>query len=541
MVDQIRILPQEYSRIIGRDAQRINILAARLVAEAVRTTLGPKGMDKMLVDSLGDIVITNDGVTILEEMEIQHPAAKMMVEVAKTQEQEVGDGTTTAVVLAGEFLKHAEELLDQNIHPTIICRGFRLAEKEAENILRSIAVKIDVKDRNTLKKIVSTVITGKSAETALNKLADVVVDAVLSVMREEAGRIVINKDDIKLVKKAGGSTEDTELIKGIVLDKEKVHPNMPDRVENAKVLLLDEALEVKEPEIDTKFQLTSPDQIEEVLRREEEMIRKKVEKIKELGANVVFCQKGIDDMAQYYLAKAGILAVRRVKKSDMERLSKATGAKIVTSLEDAKPNVIGHAELVEQKKVGDENMIFVISKDPKSVTILIRGGTEHVVDETERAIEDAVGALISVIKDGYVVAGGGAVEMELANKLDEIAEERYSGKEQLVIKSFAKSLEIIPKTLAENAGLDAVEIVAKLRSEHQKGNKWAGVDVFEGKVVDMFEKGVIEPLMVKLQAIKSATEAAIMILRIDDVIAATKLEKGKGEESKFGEGGEFSE
>ncbi|MCA6213835.1 thermosome subunit [Thermococcus bergensis] len=536
----ILILPEGTQRYVGKDAQRLNILAARIVAETVRTTLGPKGMDKMLVDSLGDIVITNDGATILDEMDIQHPAAKMMVEVAKTQDKEAGDGTTTAVVIAGELLRKAEELLNQNIHPTIIVKGYTLAAEKAQEILESIAKDVSPMDEEILVKAATTSITGKSAEEEREYLAKLAVDAVKLVAEEVDGKYVVDIDNIKLEKKEGGSVRDTQLIKGVVIDKERVHPGMPKKVENAKIALINEALEVKETETDAEIRITSPEQLQAFLEQEEKMIKEMVDKIVATGANVVFCQKGIDDLAQHYLAKAGILAVRRVKKSDMEKLAKATGAKIVTNVRDLTPDDLGYAELVEERKVAGENMVFVEGcKNPKAVTILIRGGTEHVVDEVERALEDAIKVVKDIVEDGKIVAGGGAPEIELAIRLDEYAKE-VGGKEQLAIEAFADALKVIPRTLAENAGLDPVDVLVKVTAAHKDKGATIGVDVFAGEPADMLERGVIEPLRVKKQAIKSASEAAIMILRIDDVIAASKLEKekegGKGpgeEETEF--------
>ncbi|WP_087036959.1 thermosome subunit beta [Thermococcus litoralis] len=537
----ILILPEGTQRYVGKDAQRLNILAARIVAETVRTTLGPKGMDKMLVDSLGDIVITNDGATILDEMDIQHPAAKMMVEVAKTQDKEAGDGTTTAVVIAGELLRKAEELLNQNIHPTIIVKGYTLAAEKAQEILESIAKDVSPMDEEILMKAATTAITGKAAEEEREYLAKLAVDAVKLVAEEVDGKYVVDIDNIKLEKKEGGSVRDTQLIKGVVIDKERVHPGMPKKVENAKIALINEALEVKETETDAEIRITSPEQLQAFLEQEEKMIKEMVDKIVATGANVVFCQKGIDDLAQHYLAKAGILAVRRVKKSDMEKLAKATtGAKIVTNVRDLTPDDLGYAELVEERKVAGENMVFVEGcKNPKAVTILIRGGTEHVVDEVERALEDAIKVVKDIVEDGKIVAGGGASEIELAIRLDEYAKE-VGGKEQLAIEAFADALKVIPRTLAENAGLDPVDVLVKVTAAHKDKGATIGVDVFAGEPADMLERGVIEPLRVKKQAIKSASEAAIMILRIDDVIAASKLEKekegGKGpgeEETEF--------
>ncbi|AEC51454.1 thermosome, subunit alpha [Pyrococcus sp. NA2] len=535
----ILILPEGTQRYVGRDAQRMNILAARIIAETVRTTLGPKGMDKMLVDSLGDIVITNDGATILDEMDIQHPAAKMMVEVAKTQDKEAGDGTTTAVVIAGELLKKAEELLDQNIHPSIVIKGYMLAAEKAQEILDSIAKDVKPDDEEILLKAAMTAITGKAAEEEREYLAKLAVEAVKLVAEEKDGKFKVDIDNIKLEKKEGGAVSDTKLIRGVVIDKEVVHPGMPKRVEKAKIALINDALEVKETETDAEIRITSPEQLQAFLEQEEKMLKEMVDKIKEVGANVVFVQKGIDDLAQHYLAKYGILAVRRVKKSDMEKLAKATGAKIVTNIRDLTPEDLGEAELVEERKVAGENMIFVEGcKNPKAVTILIRGGTEHVVDEVERALEDAVKVVKDILEDGKIVAGGGASEIELAIKLDEYAKE-VGGKEQLAIEAFAEALKVIPRTLAENAGLDPIETLVKVIAAHKEKGPTIGIDVYEGEPADMMERGVIEPVRVKKQAIKSASEAAIMILRIDDVIAAQKLEKEK-EGEKGGGSEEFS-
>ncbi len=524
----ILVLKEGTQRETGREAQKKNIEVAKAIADAVRTTLGPKGMDKMLVDSLGDIVITNDGATILKEIDVAHPTAKMMVEVAKSQDTEVGDGTTTAVVLAGELLKNAEELLDQNVHPTVITNGYHLAAEKALEILPELGIKVDSDE--LLKEIAMTAMTGKNVGDAKEYLADLAVKAVKSVAEEINGKISVDIDNIKVEKKQGGGITDTELIDGIVLDKEKVHPRMPKRIENAKIALINTGFEVKKTEISAKIQISDPSQIQAFLDQEAEEIRKMVEKVKEVGANVVLCQKAIDDLAQHYMAKYGIYAVRRIKKSDMEKLAKATGAKIVTNLDDLSPEDLGYAEVVEERKIGEDNMTFVMGcKNPKSVSILIRGGTEHVVDEVERALHDALKVVGVAMEDGVAVPGGGAAEIELAMRLREYAPS-VGGREQLAIEKFADSLEIVPRTLAENAGLDAIDIMMKLKAEHQKGNKHAGVDVFDGKIANMIEKKVVEPLRVKKQAIESATEVATMILRIDDVIAA------KGEEKKKGKG-----
>ena len=521
----ILVLPEGTLRTLGKGAQHTNIAAAKAVADAVRTTLGPKGMDKMLVDNLGDIVITNDGVTILEEMQIEHPSAKMLVEVAKTQNEEVGDGTTTAAVLAGELLKKAEDLLDQNIHPTVITKGYKLAREKALKILESISEKILPDDVRDLEKIAVTAMTGKSAEMASDHLAKLSVEAVRTVLEKHDNKIEVDKEDIKFEKKQGGSADDTELIKGVIIDKEVVHPGMPKRVKYAKIALVDASLEIEKTETDAQIQITSPDQLQTFLEQEEKILKNMVENIASSDCNVLFCQKGIDDVAQHFLAKKGILTARRVKKSDMEKLARATGGRIVSNISDLTVNDLGSAGLVEEKKIAGEEMIFVRDcKNPKSVSILIRGGTEHVVDEVERAMEDALGAVVSALEVGKVVAGGGAPEEAVARGLKEFAQS-YSGREQLAILAFADAMEIIPRTLAENAGLDPIDILVELRSAHEDGKQRSGVNVYTGKIVDMKVLGVIEPLKIKTQAIKSAAEAAEMILRIDDIISAGKLSK----------------
>jgi len=520
-VQPIFILPEGTQRTSGKQAQRVNISAAKQVAEQVKSTLGPKGMDKMIVDSLGDVTITNDGVTILEEMSIEHPSAKMIVEVAKTQEEEVGDGTTTAVVLAGELLKNAEGLLEQNVHPTVITKGYRMAFEKCIKLLNSMGEEITIKDIKLMKNIAITAMTGKGSEYAKEHLADLIVDAIKLISEEKDGKMVLNKSDIKLERKTGDGVESTELVKGIILDKERVHSNMPRIVEKAKIALVDSAIEIKNTEIDAKIQITDPNQMQAFLDQEENMLRNMVQKIIDSGANVLICQKGIDDVAQHFLAKNRIYAVRRVKKSDMEKLSRATGGSVITNLEDLTSKDLGTAGLVEEQKVADEEMTFIKEcKNPKSVTILIRGGTEHVADEVKRAIEDAVGDLIAALRNGLVVGGAGAPEVEISKGLKKYAES-FSGREQLAIIAFASAMEVIPKTLAENAGLDPIDILTEMKAEHQKGNKWAGIDVYSGRVVDSWKKGVIEPLKIKTQAISSAAEVAIMILRIDDVIAGT--------------------
>jgi thermosome len=522
-VQPIFILPEGTQRTTGKNAQRNNIMAAKLVAETVRTTLGPKGMDKMLVDALGDITVTNDGVTILQEMQIEHPAAKMIVEVAKTQEEEVGDGTTTAVVIAGELLRRAEELLDQEVHPTVIARGYRIAHEKALEILNSIAEPVTEKDDSLLKKIAMTALTGKGAETAKEKLSDIGVKAVKRVLsRDAAGIVHFDKEHIKLEKKVGGSVEDTELIDGVVLEKEAVHPQMPKLIQAAKIALIDSAIEIKDTEIDAKIEITDPSQMQAFLDQEERMLRTMVDKIVNAGANVVFCQKGIDDSAQHFLAKKGVYAARRVKKSDMEALSRATGASIITNLDDLTAKDLGHAGKVEEQKIGNEELTYVTGcKNPKSVTVLVRGGTTHIVDEVRRAMTDAIGDVAAAIKVGKVVAGAGAPEVEVARELRKFADS-LSGREQLAVLAFAESLEVIPRTLAENAGMDPIDIITELKAAHDKKQRWAGVDVNAGKVMDAWKAGVIEPLKIKTQAISSASEVAQMILRIDDVIASGK-------------------
>ena len=524
------ILPEGTLRNTGKDAQSKNITAAKTIADAVRTTLGPKGMDKMLVDTIGDITITNDGATILDEMEIEHPAAKMMVEVAKTQEDEVGDGTTTAVVLAGELLKKAESLIDQNIHSTIITNGYRSAKQKALEILNELATDINLEDNATLRKIAMTAMTGKGSEAAKEDLAQLAVDAVKLVAIEENNKLKIDKDDIKIEKSKGASIEDTELIKGIAIDKEIVHPNMPKNISNAKIALLDVAIEVKDTETNAEIRITDPNQLQGFLEQEANILKKMVDDIASSGCNVLFCQKGIDDMAQYYLAKKGIAAVRRVKKSDMEKLAKATGARIISNTTELSAEYLGEADLIEEKKLSGENMVFVRGcKNPKSVTILVRGGTEHVVDEAKRAMDDAVLGIISALELGKAVTGGGSIEIELAKKLREYSE-GIGGREQLAINAFADAIEIIPRTLAESTGSDPIDILVNLRAEHENGNKTIGVDVINGKTADMLDLGVIEPLKIKTQAIKSATESAEMILRIDDVITS----KSSGNEMSGG-------
>ncbi|MCK4758302.1 MAG: TCP-1/cpn60 chaperonin family protein [Thermoplasmata archaeon] len=519
----IIVLKEGTERSRGKGAQFNNIAAAKAVAEAVRSTLGPKGMDKMLVDSMGDVVITNDGATILKEIDIEHPAAKMVVEVAKTQDNECGDGTTSAVVLAGELLKKAEDLIEQNVHPTVIANGYRLAAEEAIAILKMLGIKVNPTDNKTLKNVAMTAMTGKSVGTHKKYLAEITVKAIRAVAVKKGSTYVVDIDNVKVEKKNGGSAKDTELIEGIILDKERVHPRMPSSVKNAKIALIDSALEIKKTEVDAKIQITDPGQLQKFLDEEEKTLKKKVDIIKKSGANVVFCQKGVDDLVQHFLAKENIFTIRRIKKSDMEKLAKATGGQVVTNLDDLNKADLGNAGLVEERKVADSDMTFVTGcKDAKSVSILIRGATEHVVDESERALHDALKVTAVAVEDGMAIAGGGSAEIELSLALAKFGS-KVGGREQLAIEAFAKATEIIPWTLAENAGLDSIDILIKLRSEHEgKKRKAAGIDVETGKVVDMQKMNIIEPLRVKTQAIESATDVANMILRIDDVIAARK-------------------
>jgi len=523
----IYILPESTERTFGRDAQRNNILAAKLVADSIKTTLGPKGMDKMLVDSMGNIIVTNDGVTILEEMEIEHPAAKMMVEIAKTQESEVGDGTTTAVMLAGKLLENAEKLLDMKIHPTVITKGYNLASKKAKEFLEELSV--DSNDRNdVLKFIAMTAMTGKGAESVKEKFSEIIVEAVKEVSESDGEKI--NLEDIKIVKNKSFGVEDTELIKGIVIDKERVSIDMPKRIENPRIALISEALELKNPEGDTKISVTRPEQLQDFVNREEIILKQIVEKIKFSGANVLFCQKGIDDVVQYYLAKEKIYACRRVAKSDMESLARASGGKIVSNLNELKEEELGKAQIVEEVKQGNEGMTFVRGcENPKALTILIHGGSEHVIDEMERALKDGLGDVAAVIKSKKIVGGAGAIEMELSKMLNDFAHS-LSGREQLAVHEFANALEFIPTTLAENAGLDPIDVLTELKSRHDAGEKYAGINIFNNRIEDSLREGIIEPTKIKSQAISSATEVAIMILRIDDVLSSrtSKTPGGSG-------------
>ena len=513
----IVLMPEDIQRLMGKDAQRNNIWAAKMIADVVKTTLGPKGMDKMLVSPTGDIIVTNDGVTILNEMQIEHPAAKMMVEIAKTQESEVGDGTTTAVMLAGKLLENAEKLLDKKIHPTVITKGYRMAAEKSQQILNQLALKITSGDEEILKQVAMTAMTGKGAEDAKEKFADIIVRAVKQI--ENNGKIDIG--DIKIEKAKGDGIDDTELISGIVFDKEKISHDMPSLVRDAKIALVDFPIEIKNPEIDTKISVSTPEQLHGFLMQEEREIKSMVEKLKTSGANVIFCQKGIDDYAQYLLSKSKIYASRRVSRSDMEKISKATGGKIVSNLNELSNLELGKAELVEEIKHGQETFTYVRGcSNPKALTILIKGGTGHVIDEIERAIKDGLGDVICSLKSGLVVPGGGAIEIELAKRLREFSH-GLSGREQLAVEEFASALEFIPTTLAENAGLDPIEVLTELKSKHDSGERNAGINLFTNKVENVLQSKIIEPLKIKTQAISSATDVATMILRIDDVIASS--------------------
>ena len=530
----IFILKDGTQRTRGRTAQSNNIAAAKAVADAVRSTLGPKGMDKMLVDSMGDVVITNDGATILKEMDIEHPAAKMIIEVAKTQEQHCFDGTTTAVVLSGELLKRSEDLIEQNVHPTVICEGFRLAAEKAVELLDSHGIATQ-NDDSVLMEVAKTALTGKSAGAVKSFMADICVRSVNAVGIIESDQRIVDLSDIKVEKRQGGSIKDSTLIDGIILDKERVHAGMPRSVKGAKIALVNSAIEVKKTEVDAKIQITDPNQLSKFLEEEENYIKGLVDKIHKSGANVLICQKGIDELAQHYMAKAGIFAIRRAKKSDMEALSKATSGKIVTNLDDLSAEDLGHAEKVEEKKIGESEMTFITGcPEAKSVSVLLRGGTEHVVDEIRRAFDDAVGVVSVAWEDGAVLTGGGSVLAALSRDLRTFAE-TVGGREQMAIEAFASALEIIPRTLAENAGLDPVTTLIELRKAHADGQSNAGINVYEGGVVDMREANVLEPIRVVEQAIQSATETAVMILRIDDVISSKGVSMG----DEMGDMGDF--
>jgi thermosome len=523
----VLILKEGTSRSRGKEAQRNNIMAARVIGEVLKTTLGPRGMDKMLIDSLGDITITNDGAAILDEIDVEHPAAKMMVEIAKTQDDMVGDGTTTAVVLASELLKKAEELLDQNIHPTILVSGYRKAAQKAIEIIGKTAMPVNIEDRKTLLKVALTSMSSKAVGAAREHLAEIAIDAVKQITEQRGDKKIADIDNIQLVKKTGKSLLETQLVSGIIIDKEVVHSGMLKKKENAKIALLDSALEIEKTEISAEIRIRDPTQMKAFLDQETNMMQEMAKKIKASKADVVFCQKGIDDMVQHFLAKEGIIAARRIKESDMEKLARATGGRITSDLDDLTAKDLGQAGLVEERKIGDDKMIFVEKcKDPHSVAILIRAGLERMVDEAERAMTDSLSVVSDVIENSKIVAGGGAVEVEVAKELRRYAT-KVGGREQLAVEAFADAVEVIPRTLAENAGLEPIDIIVELRSAHEKEDgKHKGVNVFTGKLQNSLDSGVIEPAVVKEQAIKSAAESAAMILRIDDVIAATKPKAG---------------
>jgi thermosome len=523
----VLILKEGTTRNRGKEAQRNNITAARVIGEVLKTTLGPRGMDKMLIDSLGDITITNDGAAILKEIDVEHPAAKMMVEISKTQDDMVGDGTTTAVILASELLKKAEELLDQNIHPTLLVSGYRKAAQKAIETINKIAQPVDIDDRKTMLKVALTSMSGKAVGSAREHFAEIAMDAVKQIAEQRGDKMVADIDNIQLVKKTGKSLLETQLIRGIIVDKEIVHPGMPKKAENAKIALLDSALEIEKTEMSAEIRIRDPTQMKAFLDQETTMMKEMADKIKVSGADVVFCQKGVDDMVQHFLAKEGIIAARRVKESDMEKLARATGG-VVTDLDNLKAGDLGKAGLVEERRIGEDKMMFVEKcRDPHSVAILIRAGLERMVDEAERAMTDALSVVSDVVENNKVVAGGGAVEIEIGKELRKYATQ-IGGREQLAIEAFAEAVEVIPKTLAENGGLEAIDVIVELRSAHEKADgKCKGINVFTGKVQDSIENGIIEPVTVKEQAIKSASESASMILRIDDVITS-KAPKGAG-------------
>ena len=537
----VLILKEGTSRNRGKEAQRNNIMAARIVGEVLRSTLGPRGMDKMLIDSLGDITITNDGAAILDEIEVEHPAAKMMVEIAKTQDSMVGDGTTTAVVLAGELLKKAEELLDQSIHPTILISGYRKAAQKAIETISNNSIPVEPEDRATLRKVAITSMGSKAVGPAKEHFADMAIDAVRQITEKRGDKTLADIDNVQLIKKTGKSLFESQLVKGVIIDKEVVHSGMPKTVEKAKIALLDCALEIEKTEISAEIRIRDPLQMKAFMDQENKMLQDMADKIKKSGANTVFCQKGIDDMAQHFLAKEGIMAARRVKESDMEKLARATSGRIVTDLSDLTAKDLGEAGIVEERKVGDDKMIFVEKcKDPRSVAILLRAGLERMVDEAERAMTDALSVVSDVVENNKIVAGGGAIEVEIAKDLRNYAT-KVGGREQLAVEAFANAVEIIPRTLAENAGLEAVDVIVDLRSAHEKQDgQFKGLNVFTGKIENTKDRGIVEPAIVKEQAVKSAAESAAMILRIDDVIASTRPKEGPGGKPPGGgpEGGE---
>ena len=532
---QVIVLKEDTKRSRGRDARRSNMMAGQIVAEVLKSTLGPRGMDKMLIDSLGDITITSDGAKVLEEIDVQHPAAKMIIEIAKTQDKEVGDGTTTAVVFAGELLKKAGELLEQEIHPSIVISGYQKASDKALEVLGKVAIDVDMEDRATLLKLAGTSMRSKAVSSDRAHLAEVVVDAVKQIVETRDGKVIADVDNIQIVKKEGKSLQETELVRGIIVDKEVIHDGMPKKLKNAKIALLNAAIEIEKTEIDAEIRIKTPDGVKAFLDKETEMLKKMVEQVTASGANVLLCQKGIDDVAQHFLAKAGVMAARRLKESDMEKLAKATGAKVVNHLKDLKKTDLGTCGLVEERKVGNDKMIFVEEcKNPASVAIFVRAGLERMLDEAERSLNDALYVVSDVAEVPKMVPGGGAIEMELAKEIRGYARQ-VGGREQLAIEAFADALEVIPRTLAENAGLDLLDTMVAMKAAHEKKNGLRmGVNVFEGGVADMLKEGVIEPMVVKQQAIKSSIEVTSMILRIDDVVAA---KSGGGPGGPGGKGG----
>jgi len=529
------VLKEDTKRSRGRDARRSNMMAGQIVAEVLKTTLGPRGMDKMLVDSLGDITITSDGAKVLEEIDVQHPAAKMIIEVAKTQDKEVGDGTTTSVIFAGELLKKADELLEQEIHPSIVISGYAKAADKALEVLNKVAIPVELDDRETLLKLASTSMRSKTVSNDREHLAEVVVDAVKQIVEKRGSETIADVDNIQIVKKEGKSLKETEMIKGIIVDKEVVHDGMPKKLKNAKIALLNAAMEIEKTEIDAEIRIKTPDGVKAFLDQETEMLKKMVDQVSASGANVLLCQKGIDDVAQHFLAKAGIMAARRLKESDMEKLAKATGARIVNNVKDLKKTDLGTCGLVEERKVGNDKMIFVEEcKNPASVAIFIRAGLERMIDEAERSLNDALYVVSDVVEVPKMVPGGGAIEMELSKEVRNYARQ-VGGREQLAIEAFADALEVIPRTLAENAGLDLLDTMVAMKAAHEKKNGLKmGVNVFDGGVADMLKDGVVEPMVVKQQAIKSGIEVASMIMRIDDVVAA---KSGGGPGGPGGKGG----
>ena len=517
----IYVLKEDTKRSRGRDARRSNMMAGQIVAEVLKSTLGPRGMDKMLIDSLGDITITSDGAKVLEEIDVQHPAAKMMIEVAKTQDKEVGDGTTTAVIFAGELLKKADELLEQGIHPSVVISGYQKAADKALEVLGNVSLDVDMNDRETLLKIAGTSMRSKTVSSDREHLSGIVVDAIKQIIEKRDGKVVADVENVQIVKKEGKSLKETELVRGIIVDKEVIHDGMPKKIKNAKIALLNAAIEIEKTEIDAEIRIKTPDGVKAFLDQETEMLKKMVDQVAASGANVLLCQKGIDDVAQHFLAKAGVMTARRLKESDMEKLAKATGAKVVNNLKDLKKSDLGVCGLVEERKIGNDKMIFVEDcKNPSAVAIFIRAGLERMMDEAERSLNDALYVVSDVAEVPKMVPGGGAIEMELSKEVRNYARQ-VGGREQLAIEMFADALEVIPRTLAENAGLDLIDTMVAMKAAHEKKNGLKmGVNVFEGGVADMLKEGVVEPTVVKQQAIKSSIEVASMILRIDDVVAA---------------------